>query len=196
MMSGNGPARGGLATMTDEEHAPTIPKPSRDRQTVTPEGESVQALIAGVRVRRAITHEDDRGSVCEMLGAGWDFDDAPIVYAYQATIRPRKIKGWVVHFDQDDRLFFSSGSVQLVLYDGRPNSETHGTINELFFSEYNRALVRIPRGVYHALRNIGETDALFVNLPTRPYNHVVPDKYRLPLDTEAIPYRFTDRLGG
>jgi dTDP-4-dehydrorhamnose 3,5-epimerase len=63
-------------------------------------------------------------------------------------------------------------------------------INELFFDAHNRGLLHIPRKVWHAIKNIGESDALFVNMPTAPYNHADPDKYRLPPDTDAIPYRF------
>lgn len=171
-------------------------EPIPDRQTVSPDGSRIGEVIAGVRTRGAITQEDDRGTVCEIISARWEFDDAPLVYAYQVTIRPRKVKGWVVHADQDDRLFFSTGAIRVVLYDARANSPTHGIINELYFSGYNRGLLRIPRGVYHALQNIGETDALFINFPTQPYNHANPDKSRLPLDTDLIPYRFVDRLGG
>jgi dTDP-4-dehydrorhamnose 3,5-epimerase len=171
-------------------------EPERDRQTVNPDGTRIATLIDGVRHRAAVTQEDDRGTVTEILSVGWDFDAAPIGYAYQTTIRPRKIKGWVVHREQDDRLFFSTGSVRVVLYDAREDSPTYGTINELYFSPHNRGLLRIPRGVYHAIQNIGETDALFINLPTQPYRHEHPDKYRLPLDTDLIPYRFVDRHGG
>ena len=35
-----------------------------------------------------------------------------------------------------------------------------------------------------------------VNLPTRAYDHAHPDKYRLPLDTDLIPFRFDEKLGG
>jgi dTDP-4-dehydrorhamnose 3,5-epimerase len=34
-----------------------------------------------------------------------------------------------------------------------------------------------------------------VNFPTRPYDHASPDKYRLPLDTDEIPYEFEDPRG-
>ena len=30
---------------------------------------------------------------------------------------------------------------------------------------------------------------------TKPYDHANPDKYRLPLDTDQIPYRFEDVSG-
>jgi dTDP-4-dehydrorhamnose 3,5-epimerase len=171
-------------------------QPRKDRQTVRADGTTVAPRIDGVCVRPAVTIEDERGSICEIYNPAWGVDDAPVVYAYQTTIRPHRIKGWVRHHAQDDRLFFAFGSVKVVLYDDRVDSPTYGMINELFFSEHNRGLLIIPRRVWHAIENIGQTDVVFTNLPTQPYNHADPDKYRLPLDTDAIPYRFADRRTG
>jgi len=56
-------------------------------------------------------------------------------------------------------------------------------------------IVNIPTNVWHADRNIGTTDVLVVNFPTQPYDHAHPDKYRLPLDTDLIPYSFGDARG-
>lgn len=47
-----------------------------------------------------------------------------------------------VHHEQIDRYFFYGGTLKLVLYDDRSDSPTHGMINELYFSEANRSLVR------------------------------------------------------
>jgi dTDP-4-dehydrorhamnose 3,5-epimerase len=167
-----------------------IAEVERDPQSVTAEGESVQELLAGVRVRRVVTHIDHRGSVCELYNPAWGFTEEPLVYVYQTTIRPGQIKGWVLHLEQDDRLCFMFGDVQVVLFDGRIESPTFESLNVLHFGESNRGLLRIPRGVYHAIHNVGRHDAVFVNMPTRAYQHEDPDKYRLPLDTDAIPYRF------
>ena len=62
-------------------------------------------------------------------------------------------------------------------------------------SEYRRGLINIPAGVWHAERNLGQTDAVVINFPTMPYDHSSPDKYRLPLDTDRIPYRFENVRG-
>src|SRR6185503_8049241 len=96
----------------------------RDQQTVTPDGKSVRKLIEGVKLRPSITHPDDRGSLCEVFNSQWGFDDGPLCYCYMATIRPHKIKGWVVHREQDDRLFVIHGTIRFVLYDDRPESST------------------------------------------------------------------------
>src|ERR671933_41728 len=88
-------------------------------QTVTPAGERLDRFIDGVRLRQAITHSDERGSVTEIYDPAWGFSEEPVVYVYEARIHPGQKKGWVVHFEQDDRLFFSSGSAKIVLYDAR-----------------------------------------------------------------------------
>lgn len=170
-------------------------QPTRDQQTVSSDGQSVASRIAGVTVRMATTLPDERGELCEIYNPAWGFSDAPLVYVYQVAIRPGRVKGWVVHYEQDDRLFISTGVFKIVLYDGRLDSPTHGQINVLHLGERNRGLLLIPRGVYHAMQNIGQTEAIFLNMPTRAYQHEKPDKYRLPLDTDLIPYRFDDRLG-
>lgn len=166
-----------------------------DQQTVTSDGQPVASRIAGVNVRAAVTHPDERGEVCEIYNPAWGFHEEPLVYVYQICIRPHRVKGWVVHYEQDDRLFVSLGTVKVVLYDARDGSPTRGMVNELYFGERKRGLITIPKGVFHAIQNVGDTDAVLVNLPTRPYNHARPDKSRLPLDTDQIPYRFEDRAG-
>jgi dTDP-4-dehydrorhamnose 3,5-epimerase len=170
--------------------------PTQDKPTVSPTGERLESLIEGVHIRYAITHPDERGTLTEIYNPAWGFDAAPLVYLYEFTIRPGKVKGWIVHHDQDDRIFALQGTVKFVLYDDRPASPTYKMLNTIFLSDQNRGLITYPRGVYHALQNIGETTARLINLPTAPYNHAEPDKYRLPFDTDYIPYRFDDpRLG-
>ena len=97
-------------------------KGQQDRQTVTPEGKPVKPYIDGVRVRPAITHPDDRGSLCEMFNPAWGFHEEPLVYVYHVMIRPGKIKGWVVHEHQDDRIFVSAGTFRFALFDNRDRS--------------------------------------------------------------------------
>ncbi len=165
-------------------------KGKKDSQFVTSDGEKLMKHIDGVVVRPAVTQTDDRGTLSEIYNPAWGIHPDPLAYIYQVTIRPGKVKGWVVHHKQDDRLYFSSGTLQVVLFDARPGSKTKGLINEFFLGDNNRALVIIPKGVFHAVRNVGLTDALFVNTPTRAYDHKDPDKYRLPLKNSVIPFTF------
>lgn len=102
----------------------------------------------------------------------------------------------MVHRFQDDRLFFAHGVFRVALFDDRPESPTFRMLNVFVMSHRNRGTVIIPKGVFHALKNIGEDDAFFFNLPTRPYNHEDPDKFRLPLKNDLIPFDFGGDSGG
>ena len=68
-------------------------------------------------------------------------------------------------------------------------------LNVMTFGERNRALIVVPAGVWHAVQNVGEREATFINLPTRPYNYEDPDKFRLPLHNDLIPFAFEDASG-
>lgn len=166
-----------------------------DRATVQEDGQRLMKMIDGVKLRPAIVHPDERGEVCEIYNPAWGIDQAALKYVYMAMVRPHKIKGWVYHQEQDDRLFVATGSSKIVLFDLRESSSTAGMINEFHITERNRALLVIPCFVAHAVQNIGTVDAVFVNMPTRPYNHGAPDKARIPLDSPDIPYSFDRGMG-
>jgi dTDP-4-dehydrorhamnose 3,5-epimerase len=168
-------------------------KAAKDKSTVTAAGERLGKLIDGVILRHAPTHVDERGEISEIFSSAWRFDDAPVEYLYQAMIRPGRIKGWVYHKLQSDRQCVISGFVKYVLWDARKSSPTSGMVNEIFLSERNRGLLLIPPYVVHAVQNIGLIDAIFVNLPTLPYNHADPDKYRV--DPGSVPYSFDKSAG-
>jgi dTDP-4-dehydrorhamnose 3,5-epimerase len=159
-----------------------------DPQTVTPDGRRLDRFIDGVLLRPAITHSDERGSLTEIYDPAWDFTEEPLVYVYESRIHPGQKKGWIVHLEQDDRLFFSVGSAKVVLYDARTDSPTQGMVQELFLGGANRGLLRVPAGVVHAIVNVGPDEVRFVNLPTKRYRHERPDKLRFAQDTDAIPY--------
>jgi dTDP-4-dehydrorhamnose 3,5-epimerase len=161
--------------------------PVRDRQTVTADGRRTDALLEGVVVRDLVTHVDERGTVCELFDPRWGVSPAEMVFAYTFTIRPGHAKGWGLHHDHEDRYAFLEGELEVVLFDAREDSPTAQQESRLFLSELRRQLVIIPRGVWHAERNIGERDVRVVNFPTIPYDHANPDKYRLPLDTDQLP---------
>lgn len=177
--------------MTDLLFADAI----RDKATVTSEGQSLHKLPEGVRLRDATTHVDDRGTVCEMFDPRWGWHDEPIVFTYMFTLRPGMVKGWGMHLEHEDRYFIMFGDIEVVMYDARPDSPTNGMVSKVVMSELRRQLLCIPTGVWHANHNIGHKDVVVVNFPTRPYDHENPDKHRLPLDTDLIPYKFENARG-
>ena len=168
----------------------TLRAAAPDRQMVTTEGRPVGQLTDGVSVRQILTQVDDRGTVFELYDPRWNFHPKPMVFAYCFTLRPGRVKGWALHKNHEDRYVLVQGQLKLVLFDPRPSSSTYGEICEIWLTEFDRKLVSIPKFVWHADHNVGSTDVLAVNFPTIPYDHAKPDKYRLPIDTNLIPYRF------
>ncbi|MDW5595977.1 hypothetical protein VSS74_16630 [Conexibacter stalactiti] len=162
---------------------------TRDVQTVTSNGASITQLPEGMVVRELITHVDERGSVVELYDPRWGVSPDELVFAYQFTIRPGRAKGWGIHRRHDDRYAFLDGDLELAFFDAREDSSTSGLESRLVLSPYRRLLVTIPRGVWHAERNLGDSDVRVVNFPTIMYDHTNPDKYRLPLDTDELPVR-------
>jgi dTDP-4-dehydrorhamnose 3,5-epimerase len=161
----------------------------RDAQTVTADGERIAPLPEGMVVRDLVTHVDGRGSVCELYDLRWGVNADPVVFSYLFTIRPGAAKGWGIHREHEDRYAFLSGELELAFFDAREDSATAGQESRLVLTAYDRKLLVIPRGVWHAERNVGQVDVQVVNFPTIPYDHANPDKYRLPLDTEELPVR-------
>jgi len=78
--------------------------------------------------------------------------------------------------------------IKLVLFDARPESATHGHINEFFMGDQKPALVKIPKLVYHGFKGIGERMATIINVISKPYDHLNPDEYRDSWD--SLPYRW------
>ncbi len=150
----------------------------------------VRRLTDGVILRRLVTHTDERGSLTELYDRRWGIHPDPVLFAYTFTIRPGVVKGWNLHRAHEDRYTLIEGDMALVLFDPRPGSPTEGETCRIVLSEYDRCLVTVPVNVWHADHNIGTRDVRAVNFPTAPYDHDNPDKWRLPIDTDLIPYRF------
>lgn len=173
----------------------TVPYLVKDKQSITPEGEKLSTIIEGINIRKLVTIEDKRGELTEVYSPFWDLHPDPLVYVYQVLARPGSIRGWVIHKKQDDRIFCSCGVLRWAFFDNRPDSPTYQLLNDFTFGERNPVIFTIPKGVFHAVKNIGTKNAVFINMPNIPYNHQNPDKYRLPIKNDLIPFDFEDGPG-
>ena len=104
---------------------------------------------------------------------------APIGQVYATTLYPGVVKGWHLHRAQWDRMVCLSGRVLLGLVDGRADSPTRGAQLRIVLGERHHALVLVPPGVYHGLKNIGTGEAIVVNTVSAPYNRAEPDEVRV-----------------
>ncbi len=168
----------------------TLDAAKQDQRTVDDNRRSVAPLLDGMSFYESIRHNDDRGSVTEIYDPRWNWHPDPLVFSYMFTIRPGMVKGWGLHKEHEDRYFVISGELELVLFDPRPESSTYNKICKVYLSGNQPRLVNVPKFVWHADHNIGNSELVVLNFPTIQYDHSKPDKYRLPLDTDLIPYDF------
>jgi len=165
-----------------------LPGARKDSQIVDSTWQKTEHGITGVAVHEVLHVPRDHGVITEMYRPEWDQTGAPIVHIYQSRLFPGAIGAWSCHMKAIDRLFVNHGHLKVVLFDGREDSRTHGQVRELFIGDARPAFVVLPTGVWHGLQNLGSTDALVVNFPTRAYDYEDPDHWRLPFDTDQIPY--------
>lgn len=144
-------------------------------------------MIEGVKIKKLQSNADERGCLTEILRSDEEIFER-FGQIYMSLNYPGVIRAWHYHKKQDDFWAVVKGMVKAVLFDGRENSPTKGEVQEVFLGEQNPALLRVPVGVMHGYKTIGVESSLLINLPTQPYNAADPDEYRLPYDTEEIPY--------
>jgi len=167
----------------------------KDGPQVTSDWQKLHGTIDGVVIREVLHVPRDHGVITEIYRPEWDPTSLPVVQVYQSRLFPGAIGAWSCHAKTIDRLFVNQGHLKIVLYDGREESATHGRIMELHAGDARPALLILPIGVWHGLQNLGATDALVLNCPSRPYDYADPDHYRLPYDSPEIPYEWKPANG-
>ena len=157
-----------------------------DTAVVNAAGVSKMAAIHDVVVHQPPVHADHRGELVEMFTTP-EFWNEEFAYAYQTSIRPGMLKGWFAHEKKTDRYHIVRGELLVLLYDGRKDSSTCGVLQKLLLSDRSARQVLIPPEVWHLSLNVGEEDAILVNLPSTCYDHENPDRFHIPFDSEVIP---------
>ncbi len=171
-------------------------KAKQDQKTTTETGNFIQDLIDGVRYMPLNPIGDDRGTLVELFNPKWENIEEPFTYCYQTSLLPGVVKGWAYHKLHKDRYVMISGAMKVVLYDDRDDSSTKGKINEFYLTHERPGMLTIPEFVWHADVNFTSNEAILMNFPTLEYIRDAPDKYRLPPDTDLIPYDLYKKPGG
>ena len=164
---------------------------NKDGQIVTGDWHIMQELIDGVSVKEVLHVPRDHGVITEIYRPEWDPSKLPVVQCYQSRLFPGAIGAWSCHSRQVDRLFVNQGLLKVVLYDDRENSPTYKCINVFHIGDARPTFMVLPPGVWHGVQNLGQTDVLMLNFPSVAYKYDDPDHYRLPYDSDEIPYSWT-----
>jgi dTDP-4-dehydrorhamnose 3,5-epimerase len=151
-------------------------------------------MIDGVKTKKLRVIPDERGRLMEVLRCDDEVFEK-FGQTYISVTYPGVVKGWHMHKIQTDNIACVKGMLKLVLFDSREDSPTKGEINEFFIGEHNPMLVTVPKDVYHGWKCISESEAIAMNVPTQEYNYNNPDEYRLPYDTDLIPYSWDIKHG-
>ncbi len=142
------------------------------------EGSEIEGIF-GVLVKPLLWRTDQRGSLMELVRSDDpELMSEPFGQVYCTTLYPGVVKGWHKHTEQWDRMACIHGRVMVGLVDDREDSPTYGRTQRVFMGDRNALLVRIPPGVWHGLKNIGEHEAFVVNVPSAAYDRDAPDEIR------------------
>jgi dTDP-4-dehydrorhamnose 3,5-epimerase len=151
-------------------------------------------MIDGVVVKPLRVIPDERGYLMEMLRADDPFFEK-FGQMYVSVAYPGVVKGWHYHKVQVDHFVIVSGMMKVVLYDRREGSPTKGEVNEFFMGERNPVLLRIPNGVVHGMKAIGNEPGMLVNCPSEVYRYEDPDEFRIDPHDNDIPYDWAGKDG-
>lgn len=144
------------------------------------------AGIEGVELKKLTTFPDQRGFFREVIRVtdgffGEGFGQWSHTKSYQGVV-----KAWHIHQRQVDWWYVASGRVKVALYDTRPDSPTHGQLQELLLGEeMEPAVLRVPPGVAHGYRVLSAEANLFY-ITSNTYDP--DDEGRIPHDDPTIGY--------
>lgn len=146
-------------------------------------------MIQGVESKQLVKRADERGFLMELLRS----DDSIFTkfgQCYVSMNYPGVVRAWHWHEKQDDFLVVVKGMIKVGLCDMREGSPTRGQVNEFYLGENNNILLKIPVGVAHGYKTIGVEPSLLINFPSEAYSREEPDEYRLPWNTDQIPFNW------
>ena len=106
--------------------------------------------------------------------------------AYFSTVKNGAVKGWKRHQRMILNLVVPMGAIRFVLYDGRPDSKSFQSFQELTLSRENYKRLTVPPGIWMAFQGIGEDENILLNIASIPHDPNEADN--LPLLNDQIPY--------
>ena len=144
--------------------------------------------IEGVIVQQLKQIDDKRGSVLHMIK-----NDSSLFKqfgeVYFSEVHSGLVKAWKRHKKQSQNLAIPLGKILLVVYDDRPNSNTHGEITEYRLGRPdNYKLIHIPPMLWYGFQGIGDQTSMIANYTDLP--HDPEEMESLSPDTSQIPYQW------
>jgi dTDP-4-dehydrorhamnose 3,5-epimerase and related enzymes len=142
-------------------------------------------MIEGVKVIEVKKNVDDRGFLSEIWKASSGVNFTPQQMNFTIA-HPGVIKAFHFHKRQQDLWFCTSGNIEAVLFDRRPDSPTFGETQTVVMGAHNSVALLIPQEVAHGYRVLGELEAGLTYLVDQEYDPKSPDEGRIDFDDKEI----------
>lgn len=150
---------------------------------------SGKPLIDGVSTFQLKNFVGEDGDFSELmrLSSDGEIEGIPgfsVQQINRTKLYPGTIKGWHLHFKQDDVWYALPSSYVIVgLWDLRNSSKTKGAVMRIVLGGGESKLLFIPRGVAHGSVNISKKEAEVLYFVNQKFDINVPDEKRLPWDS-------------
>ena len=168
-----------------------LPGAKRDTQSVERDlRQAIPQKIDGVYLRTFTAIVTGYGRLAEVLRSEWLGQNKTVDQIFVSNLAPGNVTAWHAHQTATDRLFIVSGAARVVLYDARAKSPTKGIVQEFSLTGEESGLLVIPPKIWHGVKNVGADCAIVLNAVDEGYRYESPDHWRVPPDSNAIPYRF------
>ena len=144
--------------------------------------------IEGVIIQQLKQIADKRGSVLHMIK-----NDSSLFKqfgeVYFSEVHSGLVKAWKRHKKQSQNLAIPFGKILLVVYDDRPNSNTHGEITEYRLGRPdNYKLIHIPPMLWYGFQGTGDQTSMIANCTD--LSHDPEEIESLSADTSQIQYQW------
>jgi len=140
--------------------------------------------IEGVFLKELVTHLDDRGDVIELWSEGWaeykKGDVGATTHVYQSATDPGVVKCWHLHDIHTDQFTVTRGKLQVSMIDVRVDSPTFGHVNKVILGIQKPRFLRIPPGIMHGWKALGDTESIVVNFQSHLFD--ATDEYKFTWD--------------
>jgi dTDP-4-dehydrorhamnose 3,5-epimerase len=146
-----------------------------------------QGQIDGVISIPLTEFADARGSVLHMLRCDAShFTKFGEIYFSETN--PGIVKAWKRHKRMTQNFAVVSGSLRLVVYDGRHESASFGKVDVFDLGRENYQLGRVPNELWYGFKCVGCGPALMANCADIP--HDPQEAEVIPPDSRRIPHRW------
>ena len=176
--------------LVKRRHQATGIRGIKDKPSTNAEWALKPPAIEGVQFREVKNVITPTSVVKEGYRTDWGFPTREIRHLMSVTARPNAILAWHRHAIQTDHVFVVHGTFRAALYDGREDSPSFQTVETFMLSHLRPGLLLIPPGVWHGFQNLDGWEGIYINFFDREYQYDDPDEYKLPYDTDKIPFRF------